>query len=53
MQILFWIVIATPKEMLSKHFLKVSAKSDIAIMSKLKIEPLKFFMVPAVSPFLN
>ena len=26
----------------SKHFLKVSSKSDIAIMSKLKIETLKF-----------
>ena len=38
MQIMFYIVIAKPKEMSSKHSLKVSSKSDVAIMSKLQIE---------------
>ena len=37
-----FVVIAIPKEMPGKHFLKVSSKSDIAIMSKLQIETLKF-----------
>ena len=42
MQITFCIVIAIPKEMNSKYFLKVSSKSEFAIMSNLQIETLKF-----------
>ena len=42
MRIIFCIVIAIPKEMSGKCFLKVSSKSDIAIMSILQIETLKF-----------
>ena len=42
MRIMFCIVIAIPKRMSGKYFLKVSSKSDSAIMSKLQIETLKF-----------
>ena len=42
MRILFCIVIAIPKGMSGKYFLKVSSISDIVIMSKLQIETLKF-----------
>ena len=42
MRILFCIVIAIPKGMSGKYFLKVSSISDIAIMSKLQIKTLKF-----------
>ena len=41
-RILFCIVIAIPKGMSGKYFLKVSSISDIAIMSKLQIKTLKF-----------
>ena len=44
MQIMFFIVIVIPKEMSEKHSLKISSKSDIAIISKLKIDILKFFL---------
>ena len=42
MRILFCIVIAIPKGMSGKYFLKVSSISDIAIMNKLQIKTLKF-----------
>ena len=42
MRIMFCIVIAIPKKMSGKYFLKVSSKSDSAIMSELQIETLKF-----------
>ena len=51
---MFCIAIAIPKGMSSRHFLKVPSKSDIAIISELKIETLKFVLtVLAVSLFHN
>ena len=42
MRTMFCIVIERPKGMSAKHSLKVSFKSNIAIMRKLQIETLKF-----------